>query len=142
MLRFIKNFALKIGLVYLMTFTGCVSLGSVKQMLLCILLITVSTYIAGFIIDFSLWHTKKSIYSLFMLEGTKAVICTLGLIGTLIFLIPIPIIIMNLTSGILVLYDNVFIKLAVVLILWLVGNIKKNKIGIRILNFKGGILCH
>lgn len=117
MLRLIKQFALKTGLIYLMSHTAYVSLGTTRQLLLCILLITISTYIAEFISHIVYIHTEKSVYALFMTNDTKTALHVIGLIGILIFTIVIPIFIMNGTSGIQTLYGNLFIKFAAACIL-------------------------
>lgn len=129
MLRFIRTFVIKLGTAYLLSYSGCVFLGSMNQLLLCILLITISTYIAEFISNCFDDFVNNSIYGLFMSTNNRMQLIIGSIVICLIFLIVIPIIIINYTSGMQILYDNIFIKLVVVCILWIIGFIpKRNEI--------------
>lgn len=125
MLQFVKTFTLKLGLVYLMSYSGCVLLGSAEQLLWCILLITISAFIAELLTDCVVAIVKNSVCGLFLSDDSKIQILAVTLTICVMCFIIVPMIIISKTSGIQVLYDNGFVKLFVVCILWIVGSIPK-----------------
>lgn len=124
MLRFIKTFILKLGLMHIMSYSGYVFLGSIKQLMLCILLITISAYIGEYISDCIEDCLNDGAYQLLLPINTKIRLQLLMLILCLVFFVILPIIIMNQTSGIRI--DNIFIDVLVPYILWVVGYIPKS----------------
>lgn len=121
MIRFIKHILIKTGIAFMLPFTGCVTLGSNRAFLTCILLITISTYIA----EFSENIANTAVTSIFLRDSIKIWIIIIHLIICTLFLIIIPYMIIQYTKGIQPI--NGFIQLAVVIIIWCIGYIPENK---------------
>lgn len=113
MIRFLKIFSLRVGLVYLLTYSGLVFIGQTKSFLLCILLCTICSYITEILGALGTYYVINSVYALS--------IQLINLIISLCMLTVVPAVIIDMTSGILVWNDNIFIKIVVVLIIWLLG---------------------
>lgn len=121
MIRFLKIFSLRVGLVYLLTYSGLVFIGQTKSFLLCILLCTICSYITEILGTLGTNYVTNSVYALFMSQDEKIAIQLINLIISLCMLTVVPAVIIDMTSGILVWNDNTFIKIVVVLIIWLLG---------------------
>lgn len=121
MIRFLKIFSLRVGLVYLLTYSGLVFIGQTKSFLLCILLCTICSYITEILGTLGTNYVTNSVYALFMSQDEKIAIQLINLIISLCMLTVVPAVIIDMTSGILVWNDNIFIKIVVVLIIWLLG---------------------
>lgn len=121
MIRFLRIFSLRVGLIYLLTYSGLVFIGQTKSFLLCILLCTICSYITEILGDLGPYYVTNSIYAPFMSEDKKIAIQLINLIISLCMLTVVPAIVIDVTSGILVWDDNIFIKIAVVLVIWLLG---------------------
>lgn len=121
MIRFLRIFSLRVGLIYLLTYSGLVFIGQTKSFLLCILLCTICSYITEILGTLGTDYVTNSVYALFMSQGEKIAIQLINLIISLCMLTVVPAVIIDVTSGILVWDDNIFIKIVVVLIIWLLG---------------------
>ncbi len=121
MIRFLRIFSLRVGLIYLLTYSGLVFIGQTKSFLLCILLCTICSYITEILGTLGTDYVTNSVYALFMSQDEKIAIQLINLIISLCMLTVVPAVIIDVTSGILVWDDNIFIKIVVVLIIWLLG---------------------